>query len=201
MSVFDWLKKLASSTPPNEAGKSVPDAPRQTGAAALARSPGTGAPSVPAALAADSAAADAAPEMTAAEKKAMVVGGLDFMDAITAHQKWKSRLTSYVAATSTEKLDYRLICRDDQCVLGKWINGQGSQTYGHVPVFSQLKMTHAQFHLAASAIVQLTDEGHTEQARLALRQGDYSKHSVKVQGLISSLYIEVNEAKTPPTAQ
>jgi hypothetical protein len=55
-------------------------------------------------------------------------------------------------------------------------------------------MVHGQFHLAASLIVQLTDEGNGEQARAALRQ-DYSKQSVKVQGLISSLYIEVTEAK------
>jgi methyl-accepting chemotaxis protein len=118
---------------------------------------------------------------------------LDFLDAITAHQKWKTRLSNYVAATSNEKLDYRQICRDDQCVLGKWINGQGGVMYGHIPTFSQLKMTHAQFHLAASAIVKLTDEGDVDQAKVALRQGDYSKHSVKVQGLISALYVNVHE--------
>ena len=132
--------------------------------------------------------------MTAADLQSAEVGGLNFMEAITAHQKWKSRLTSYLAGSSTEKLDYRVICRDNQCVLGKWINGQGGDTYGHMPVFSQLKMVHSQFHLAAASIVQLVDDGNSEQARLALRQ-DYSKHSVKVQGLISTLYVEVTEAK------
>lgn len=137
---------------------------------------------------------DLMPDLTEADLKAAEVGGLNFVEAIAAHQKWKTRLLSYVEGTSAEKLDYRQICRDNQCVLGKWINGHGGDIYGHMPVFSQLKMVHGQFHLAAALIVQLTDEGNGEQARAALRQ-DYSKQSVKVQGLISTLYIEVTEAK------
>jgi Chemoreceptor zinc-binding domain len=129
--------------------------------------------------------------MTPTELSAMAVGGLNFMDAITAHQKWKQRLTTYVAGTSTEKLDYRVVCRDDQCVLGKWINGVGGASFGHIPLFSQLKMTHAQFHLAAGTIVRHQDEGKPEKAQDALRHGEYPQHSIKVQGLISSLYLEV----------
>jgi hypothetical protein len=137
---------------------------------------------------------DVPSDFTPADLQAAEVGGLNFVEAIAAHQKWKTRLSNYIAGTSTEKLDYRQICRDNQCVLGKWINGPGGDLYGHIPVFSRLKMTHGKFHLAAGQIVQLMDEGKVEQARQALRQ-DYSKHSVKVQGLISTLYVEVTEAK------
>lgn len=165
MSIFSWLKKLAA---PSGTGNATGHASGVT-------------------------SDDAPPELTAAEKDAMMVGGLDFLDAITAHQKWKTRLTNYVAKTSPEKLDYRQICRDDQCVLGKWINGNGSHLYGHIPLFSQLKISHAQFHIAAGSIVQMADAGNLDQAKTALRQGDYSKHSVKVQGLISSLYTEVKQ--------
>jgi methyl-accepting chemotaxis protein len=136
--------------------------------------------------------------LTAEDLQSAQIGGLDFMDAITAHQKWKSRLSNYLVGTSVEKLDYRQICRDNQCILGIWINGQGGEKYGHIPVFSRLKMAHGQFHLAAASIVQLMDEGNAEQANVALRQ-DYAKHSVKVQGLLSSLYIEVTEAKSKST--
>jgi hypothetical protein len=177
MRIFDWLKKLTESGDTSDATKKSSNplnaAPKISQLADLTDS--------------------TPPDLTSAEKQAMVVGGLDFFEAITAHQKWKTRLSNYVGATSAEKLDYRQICRDDQCVLGKWINGSGGQMYGHIPVFSQLKMTHAQFHLAAGSIVQLADDGNREQAKMALRQGDYSKHSVKVQGLISSLYVEVNK--------
>jgi hypothetical protein len=185
MNVLAWLRNLAGAT---TSQKEVANSRLVHNNSSLSAA---GAESV-----VDSAqslsAMDEIPVVTESEKAALVVGGLNFLDAIAAHQKWKSRLASQVAGTSTEKLDYRMICRDDQCVLGKWINGPGSDSYGSFPVFSRLKMTHAQFHVAAGAIVRLVDEGKTKEAHTALRLGEYSQHSIKVQGLISSLYLEVN---------
>ncbi len=183
MSLFDWLRNLAStasSSPPapNERKSSSPSAsPRVTDVGFSEKTPAP--------------ASEGAPVLTEVEKAAMVIGGLNFMDAITAHQKWKTRLTMYLGGAATEKLDYRVVCRDDQCVLGKWINGEGGDTYGHMPLFSQLKMTHAQFHLTAGNIVRFQDEGKSDQAQDALRHGEYPQHSIKVQGLLSSLYLEV----------
>lgn len=195
MGIIDWMKKLASPASAGEpATRSGPARTRRE------NSSPTTSTSPPEESLANAAGSEAPPELSAEELQSAEVGGLNFMDAITAHQKWKTRLANYLAGTSTEKLDYRQICRDNQCVLGKWINGPGGDVYGHMPVFSQLKMSHGQFHLAAGSIVQLVDEGHIEDARAALRQ-DYSKHSVKVQGLISTLYIEVTEAKAGATAK
>jgi hypothetical protein len=186
MGIIDWMKKLAGpATSGESAVRSTPDKAKTDAASQTSAST--------ALTTADES--EAPPDLTAEELQSAEVGGLNFMDAITAHQKWKTRLSSYLAGTSTEKLDYRQVCRDNQCVLGMWINGAGGDMYGHMPIFSQLKMAHGQFHLAAGSIVQLVDEGHSEDARAALRQ-DYSKHSVKVQGLISTLYIEVTEAKS-----
>lgn len=190
MGIIDWMKRLAGPVSASEpatssvSAKSKPEKAVQTTASAVSTE-----------NLANSPESEDPPELTAEELRSAEVGGLNFMDAITAHQKWKTRLSNYLAGTSSEKLDYRQVCRDNQCVLGKWINGPGGELYGHMPVFSQLKMAHGQFHLAAGSIVQLADEGHTEDARVALRQ-DYSKHSVKVQGLISTLYIEATEAKS-----
>jgi Chemoreceptor zinc-binding domain len=180
MRVLDWLRNLARST----------QEPASTSARQTA-TPVDAAQAAPALRPLKPVAADDPPVLSGQEKSAMVVGGLNFMDAITAHQKWKTRLASYLEGTSTEKLDYRVVCRDDQCVLGKWINGPGGDAYGHIPIFSQLKMTHAQFHLAAATVVRFQDDGKPEKAQEALRQGSYPQHSIKVQGLISSLYIEV----------
>lgn len=196
MNVFDWLKKLAGNAR-LEAAESTPSTvagTRRAKPVTTVRAATNPTLTVPSTAEKAETSIDESLTPSAAEKKAMVVGGLDFLNAIKAHQKWKTRLASYVAGTSSEKLDYHLVCRDDQCILGKWINGPGAQAYGSRPVFSRLKMTHAQFHLSAGAIVQLTDEGKSEQARNELRQGDYTKHSVKVQGLISTLYMEVAEA-------
>ena len=120
-------------------------------------------------------------------------GGLDFASAIRAHREWKVRLQKYLTNESLEKLDARSICRDDQCALGKWVNGSAASEFGHLPSFGELKVSHGQFHLAAGRIVQLHDEKRTEEAAQLLRHGDYSRHSIKVMGLLSSLYIEVAE--------
>jgi hypothetical protein len=193
MGIIDWMKKLAGPAPSGEsAARSVTTEVKpyivNQKAGSVASTKGL----------ASNLESDAPQELSAEDLQSAEVGGLNFIEAITAHQKWKTRLSSYLAGTSTEKLDYRQICRDNQCVLGKWINGPGGDIYGHMPVFSQLKMAHGQFHLAAGSIVQLVDEGHSEDARTALRQ-DYSKHSVRVQGLISTLYIDVTEAKASRT--
>ena len=121
-------------------------------------------------------------------------GGLDFASAIRAHREWKVRLQKYLTNESLEKLDARTICRDDQCALGKWVNGRAASEFGHLPSFGELKVAHGQFHLAAGRIAQLHDEHRTEEAAQLLRHGDYSRHSIKVMGLLSSLYIEVSDA-------
>ena len=131
----------------------------------------------------------------AIEESDQTVGGLDFTGAIQAHRNWKSRLAKYLANESDEKLDYRVICRDDQCLLGKWINGHGANDFGHLPSFGELKLTHGQFHLAAGQIVRMHDEKLTDQAQQALRAGDYSRYSIRVMGLISTLYVEVADTQ------
>ena len=123
-------------------------------------------------------------------------GGLDFASAIQAHRNWKNRLGKYLSDESDEKLNYRVICRDDQCVLGKWINGEASDKFGNLPSFGELKVTHGMFHLAAGRIVQLHDENKSVEAMRHLRQGDYPRHSIKVMGLLSALYGEVEQSGT-----
>jgi len=133
----------------------------------------------------------APPEVTHEERARAEVRGLNFMDAITAHQRWKARLASHIEGISTERLDEHIVCRDDQCELGRWINGPGGGAYGHLRVFCQLKSSHASFHLAAANIVRLRDQGRADLARDALRNGDYPKCSIRVQGLLSTLFLEL----------
>lgn len=128
------------------------------------------------------------------ERVSVVVGGLNFLDAIKAHQAWKARLTEYVASRGGKKrIEANSVCRDDQCELGKWINGKGGHAYGDRLLFCQLKMTHAQFHLAAGNVVSLCNDGRVEQAGESLRSGEYPQASIRVQGLLSSLFLEIED--------
>jgi hypothetical protein len=124
-------------------------------------------------------------------KEDTVIDGLDFVAAIEAHRKWKERLTAYVAGTSSEKLDYTAICRDDQCALGKWIYSSGATSMADLSIFHQLKAKHAQFHITASRVVELVQNNDKDSAQKLLAGDEYSRTSIEVQRLISKLYGEM----------
>lgn len=63
---------------------------------------------------------------------------IKMMDAIQAHVKWKMRLQDYMNGTSEEKLDPIVICRDDQCTMGKWIHGAALRHFHEHDAFHTL---------------------------------------------------------------
>ncbi|MFD1711424.1 CZB domain-containing protein [Ottowia flava] len=180
MGILSWItgqsSHATSPTPPPQRARSAPPAETRP------------LPTV------DTAKADHAAPAVDANGRSMVAGGLDFVSAIHAHQQWKTRLSIYVRNESSEKLDYRAICRDDQCVLGRWINGEAGVKFGHLPSFGELKVAHGMFHLAAGRVIQLHDEDKSSEAMQLLRQGEYPRHSIKVMGLLSALYTEVEQS-------
>lgn len=121
------------------------------------------------------------------------IQGLDFVAAIEAHRKWKARLAEYADGTSKETLDHSVICRDDQCALGKWIYSEGQTFTGHLPLFHQIKAKHAQFHISASQIVEMIQLNRKEEALNNLLDGEFSKNSREVQTLLSQLYMQMKQ--------
>lgn len=116
---------------------------------------------------------------------------LNFMGAIEAHVRWKIRLEAYINGTSEEHLDPEVICRDDQCILGKWIYGGGGEKFGNHPLFPDLKRTHAHFHRCAGDIVRTVDAGQPEKAREMLCAGDYARHSHRIKSELARLSLEL----------
>ncbi|MDD4911660.1 MAG: CZB domain-containing protein [Sideroxydans sp.] len=121
------------------------------------------------------------------------IQGLDFVAAIEAHRKWRARLAEYADGTSKETLDHSVICRDDQCALGKWLYSEGQTFTGHLPLFHQIKAKHAQFHISAAQIVEMIDTDRKEEAVNNLLDGEFSKNSRDVQTLLSQLYMLINQ--------
>jgi hypothetical protein len=79
---------------------------------------------------------------------------VNIAECIDAHMKWKGRLQSYLDGTSKEQLDPAVICRDDQCVLGKWIHGPALVYFHDDDGFHKLRSDHANFHLIAGTVVK-----------------------------------------------
>ena len=137
----------------------------------------------------ESEAAPPAPPPTGA---AMEVAGLNFMTAIEAHIKWKSRLENYIEGTSTEDLRVEVVCRDDQCPLGKWIYSTGGERFGSIDTFGEMKGQHALFHQCAGRVLETAQQGKKEEAMRLLQYGDYVRASEQVKRLLAKLYVRLN---------
>lgn len=116
--------------------------------------------------------------------------GLDVMEAIQAHLRWKKRLGDYIAGTSSEQLDAEAVSADHNCTLGQWIHGVGERTHGNSEIFLRLRNTHAEFHRSAGDIIRAADAGQKEEASRLLNTGDYPKFSHQVKAELARLSLE-----------
>ena len=78
-------------------------------------------------------------------------------DAITAHSKWKMKLSGYLARPD-KSLNAAVVGLDTECDLGKWVHGEGRR-YSKLPEFSKLASAHARFHKAAAAVIVKAESG------------------------------------------
>ncbi|MDP2795561.1 MAG: CZB domain-containing protein [Sulfurisoma sp.] len=132
---------------------------------------------------------------TAAEAQTAEIGGLNFMTAIDAHMKWKTRLENYINGTSQEDLKVEVVSRDDQCPLGKWIHGSGGESYGAIQTFGDMKAMHAHFHTCAGHVLTTAQQGKKGEALRMLDHGDYVRASERVKMQLARLYVQISERK------
>jgi methyl-accepting chemotaxis protein len=91
---------------------------------------------------------------------------LDFDGVTQAHMNWKHKLRSFLAGEG-EPLDPDVVSRDDKCVLGCWIHGEG-QRYASDLHYSRLREKHADFHLCAGEVIRAKQSGDEAGARRLL---------------------------------
>lgn len=104
---------------------------------------------------------------------------INIPECVTAHMKWKARLQSYLDGTSTEVLDPMVICRDDQCALGKWIHGPALRYFHDDEGFHKLRSDHATFHFVAGNVVKKVQDNDRAGAD-ELMKNDYAHASREV---------------------
>ncbi|MCK9382059.1 MAG: CZB domain-containing protein [Sulfuritalea sp.] len=137
----------------------------------------------------------ATPEAAGADDKGAELAGLNFKTAVDAHMKWKVRLESYISGTSTEQLKVEVVCRDDQCPLGKWIYDMGGEKFGYSETFFDMKAHHALFHRSAGDVLAAAQSGDADGARKLLHSGDYVKASERVKMLLARMFVIASEGK------
>jgi len=127
-----------------------------------------------------------------AAKKEAIRGEIDLSKAVEAHIHWKLRLQKYLDGNSSETLDPMVICRDDQCELGKWIHGPAMKHFYEMDEFHELRADHAQFHYVAANVVKGVQEDDRPAAE-ALLKGEYAHISHKVVIALTELNRAVEE--------
>lgn len=138
----------------------------------------------------------AVPAGAAGEEKGTEIGGLDFKSAVDAHMKWKKRLEDYISGTSQESLEVGTISRDYQCVLGKWIYGEGSERFGYSETFFDMKAHHTLFHRSAGEVLAAAQAGDKDRALQLLYKGDYARASERVKRYLAKLFVLVADGQT-----
>jgi Chemoreceptor zinc-binding domain len=121
-----------------------------------------------------------------ASQKAQISAEIDLFQAVSAHVSWKQRLQEYLNGTSIEKLDAMVVCRDDECTLGKWIHGPGLKHFYMDETFHQLRHDHAKFHKLASNVVLHAQANERVEAETLL-VGEYRQISRKVVQTLTEL--------------
>jgi len=104
---------------------------------------------------------------------------VNIIECIDAHMKWKGRLQNYLDGKSNENLDPMIICRDDQCVLGKWIHGPALKYFHEDEGFHKLRSDHANFHFIAGSIVKKVQEKNFAESD-SLLKNEYARASREV---------------------
>lgn len=104
---------------------------------------------------------------------------MNFDEAITVHQRWKTRLRMQIDGNAGEVLDPAQVCKDDQCDLGKWIHGEGHHQMGGKPEFLEVKGSHAHFHKVAGDVLTSARRGDKTEAN-AILVGPFFEASSRV---------------------
>lgn len=131
--------------------------------------------------------AEAADSGMDAKTAEAVLTELDIDMALAAHENWKVRLHSSLNGHSSEELRPEYICRDDQCELGKWLYGAGLQRLGKYPAFSVLLARHKYFHMQASTVVALVQDGDKDKAEQVM-SSTYRHASTQLELMLKELH-------------
>lgn len=121
--------------------------------------------------------------------------GFDVNAAINAHMAWKKRLDDLLASQNgRDALDPLHVCRDDQCVLGKWIHGEIAIKLSESEDYHRLRAAHADFHQAAAKVITLVQSGRDDEARESLTTGEFARNSGRVKTELSRMYLDLNSS-------
>ncbi len=104
---------------------------------------------------------------------------MDLEQAIQVHSEWKVKLRGAIVGKAS--LDAAAIFTDHQCVLGRWLHGEGKAKYGRLTAYAKCVHAHAAFHKAAGQVAQTINDKKFAAADKMLEVGtEFAKTSSAV---------------------
>jgi methyl-accepting chemotaxis protein len=113
---------------------------------------------------------------------------LSFSIVILQHQIWKIKLRSLL--DNQERLTLEEAGSHKSCQLGEWLYTTGMEKYGKDADMIELEEVHADFHNEVRRVVELKNQGKTQEAEI-----EYQKVlplSTKVIDLLEKLESKIN---------
>ncbi len=100
-------------------------------------------------------------------------------DAIAAHMAWKVRLARAIAYGSSDFV-VEVVRQDDQCPFGKWLY-EIDPVQRRSPDHELVRTFHADFHVAAAAVLDLAVAGKRRAAEAAMEPGsEFARTSMEL---------------------
>jgi len=123
-----------------------------------------------------------------------VLAGLNFQDAVAAHQRWKIQLRACIDGNCEHLLAPSTVSDDCDCVLGKWLNESCAHGICHTPTFIELKRVHADFHRIAGQVLSAVYTGRRAEAEEIMGSA-FAPASARIVMLLSTLFLEAQQQK------
>jgi leucyl aminopeptidase (aminopeptidase T) len=93
---------------------------------------------------------------------------MDIRPPLRAHAEWLAQLREHVYGAGAP--DVRILVRDDQCELGRWIYNDAAR-FRSLPEYEAARQAHAAFHDEAAEVIRLMRAGRRHEAALAIERG------------------------------
>ncbi len=99
-------------------------------------------------------------------QKEVIKNEINIMDEIEAHVAWKLALQNYLDGKLKGEMSLDQIMRDDQCSLGKWLNGPAQAYFcANNKGIEALREQHSHLHTAAGFVVKKIRENDLDAAK------------------------------------
>lgn len=117
------------------------------------------------------------------------IAGLNFRNVLDSHMSWRQRLSDVINGKSDEQLSVAVVGADNQCRLGKWLQGPIKNEFAGDPEFQALVREHARFHECAGQVLQHAQAGRKNEAQKLLAGGEF----VELSRLLCSRLLKLHQ--------